>query len=730
MPSPSSPLAEVWAKSPAAGEQRGESLVAHTDEVIARLGVLRRRLGGVPERLGAPRFWAHAEAALRCHDLGKVAEGFQRMVRGGEWWGRRHEVLSLAFVPPVVADPADRPWVAAAVATHHHDLPDIWERYKPALAATELAAMVAEVPAGRAEQMWEWLGVAGGGPLDPGDIAEMLIGAHTLSRQLATPAERLVANLLRGVVLTADHAGSAGVPLREGRRLWAAPFEPARPYPHQSATAAATGHVALVAPTGSGKTEAALCWAQRRRASRDGSPRLFYVLPYQASIDAMYRRLERHVGNEVALVHSRAVRHLYRWLLDDGQAPATARARAQRHRALTRLHEPPARVTTPYQLLRGLFGGRGAEPVLADTAGSLLVLDELHAYEPERLGLILAGLGLWTGPLRGEACVLSATLPSRLLALLGELLPGLTEVRADAATLRRFRRHRLLPRDAPLTAGAALATARPALARGEAVLVVVNRVSRAIELGEALGEQLGDVVEVLHGRLNARDRARKERRLHQARGPGGRDPLVCVATQVVEVSLDVDFDVGLTEVAPLGALIQRMGRVNRRLRRPSADVLVFGGARSEPLPYEAADLEAAWSVLAAHDGEPVDEGMLQSWLDETLELAGGAGWESRVRKAQRDFTRDFLDEMPVFSSDAALADRFDELFDGAEVLPIGLEDEYEALLADPDRGPLEASELLVPVSFRQLARLKPQRRERGTSIVDAPYDEKTGLTFV
>ncbi|MGH8932070.1 MAG: CRISPR-associated endonuclease Cas3'', partial [Egibacteraceae bacterium] len=225
MPSPSSPLSEVWAKSPAGEGQPGESLVAHTEAVLARLDVLRRRLGDVPERLGARRFWAHAEAALRCHDLGKVAEGFQRMVRGGGPWGRRHEVLSLAFVPPVVADPADRPWVAAAVATHHRDLPDIWKRYDPEVAATELAAMVADVPAGRAERVLEWLGVGGADPLDPRDIAEMLVASRQLSRRLEAPSERLTASLLRGVVLAADHAGSAHVPLREGRRLWAAPFE-------------------------------------------------------------------------------------------------------------------------------------------------------------------------------------------------------------------------------------------------------------------------------------------------------------------------------------------------------------------------------------------------------------------------------------------------------------------------------------------------------------------------
>jgi len=731
-------LADVWAKSAKPGRQRGESLVAHTNKVLEVLPVLRLRLGDVPERLGAPRFWAWAEVALRAHDLGKVAGGFQQQVRTGEVWGRRHEVLSLAFVPGLVASEADIAWVAAAVVTHHRDLGQIWERYNPDFAKGEFEALVGDVTGRVLGELADWLEVPFG-RLDPNDIATCLREARRLARKLREDRDgRVVANLLRGVVLAADHAGSGHVELRQSSAVLKNVRQPLQPYRHQQEAASVDGNVVITAPTGSGKTEAALLWAQRQLATqRCGAPRLFYVLPHQASVNAMYRRLLKVAGvtsfdnTEVAVVHSRVAQHLYRWLLDDDPSPATATTRAQRQRDVGRLAVPAARVTTPYQLLKGLFGGKGAEPVLADTAASLIVLDELHAYEPSSLGIILAALGLWTGPLAGRACVLSATLPTRLRRLLGATLGQVSDVTAVPETFLAFARHTLQLRDGPLDTEGVVRLYEQGGSR-QALLVVVNRVDRVIQIGQALRDRLPGVrTEILHSRFCSRDRTRKEEVLLEQRGPGADQPLVCVATQVVEVSLDVDFDVGVFELAPFDALVQRMGRVNRRRQRESAEVFIFGGTLADPAPYEEAHLRACWEALASFGHKRVDEAALQRLLDDALERAGGKAWEEEVVRTRSEFERAFVERLPIFDSNDQ-ADRFDQLFDGVEVLPAPLLRAYKLCLEND--GPLAASELLVPITWRRNKALQSKGasrwdRELKHWVVHADYDSDLGLRF-
>jgi CRISPR-associated endonuclease/helicase Cas3 len=87
-----------------------------------------------------------------------------------------------------------------------------------------------------------------------------------------------------------------------------------------------------------------------------------------------------------------------------------------RNRA-TRLFREPVRVGTPYQLVRGALAGPAHASILIDAANSVFILDELHAYEPRRLGMILAMVRLWTR-LGGRVGVVSATLPAALADLL------------------------------------------------------------------------------------------------------------------------------------------------------------------------------------------------------------------------------------------------------------------------------------------------------------------------
>jgi CRISPR-associated endonuclease/helicase Cas3 len=155
-----------------------------------------------------------------------------------------------------------------------------------------------------------------------------------------------------------------------------------------------------------------LLWAARQveavRAARGGQPRVFYTLPYLASINAMADRLGDGLGDRdlVGVAHSRAaLYHLSRSLCDDDVSTAGAAGlagKAVSRAAATRLFRELVRVGTPYQLLRGALAGPAHSGILVDCANSVFILDELHAYDARRLGFILAMVALWKQLCRGR----------------------------------------------------------------------------------------------------------------------------------------------------------------------------------------------------------------------------------------------------------------------------------------------------------------------------------------
>ena len=105
------------------------------------------------------------------------------------------------------------------------------------------------------------------------------------------------------------------------------------------------------------------------------------------------------------------------------------------------------------------------------------------------------------------------------------------------------------------------------LVQGGAALVIRNTVSRAIETAAVLRKCLPFEVMLVHGRFTVEDRLGKDDRLRAEFGRG-RDarkgnPIVVVATQVAEQSLDVDFDLLVSDLCPVDLLLQRVGRIHR-----------------------------------------------------------------------------------------------------------------------------------------------------------------------
>lgn len=401
-------------------------------------------------------------------------------------------------------------------------------------------------------------------------------------------------------------------------------FAKAKPRPFQVAAVDAArwlpepGLLLLEAAPGEGKTEAALAAAEVL-AQRFALGGVFVALPTQATTDAMFGRViawlehmgedELPIGSSAWLGHARRrLNRVYRGLPtvrlseihdDDG----CVHNRIAAHEWLTRkkaLLATTVVATIDQLLLASLTLKHGALRFLG-LATKVLIIDEVHAYDPF-MRTHLVGLMQWLAELRVPVVMLSATLPDSIRRELIEAYAG-SAPKVDSETVENnaaYPRVTAVARSgirtwAPAPSGRASSVAlervtdddeeialrlEELLADGGCALVVRNTVRSARRTAAALSRRLAMQVECHHARFLAADRqANDERLLSQFGHPdlledrGGTRPTraVVVATQVAEMSLDVDFDVLVTDLAPMDAIVQRIGRSHRHQRpRPKA----------------------------------------------------------------------------------------------------------------------------------------------------------------
>ncbi|MGX1762517.1 CRISPR-associated helicase Cas3' [Streptomyces lydicus] len=782
-------LDDIRAKSTPAEDR--ERLTTHSRTVHAAVAQIEDRIQSAGILATEPAFWSRVRRAALLHDAGKIAEGFQRQVEpGGLPWGERHEVLSLAYVDLLAGAGAwsdeDRVMVATLVATHHRPLhaaatgsggkPALALQYNPKTAweeafgttpgATPEQAVV-QVPRFLHRELLGWL--SGFLTLDPPktalgapslaqrsrDLLEMLLD---LWRHPAKPHQGLLAVLAQGALTLADHSGSAHESLQTHMPLLPGYLArlPHEPYPHQQRAAGTGGHLVLAAPTGSGKTEAGLAWAAEQLRTMPGLPRVVWTLPYRASLNAIRRRLADDLvpapgekRADIGLLHGTVAQTLLTEALDDDCAagtphaePTASQARKARAQAgAMRLFTQRLRVATPHQLLSGAIAGPSYSSVLLEQANSLFILDELHAYEPDTFGRLLAAMRLWE-QLGSRFAVLSATLAGTMTRLIQDSVEHpVTVHRAPHGTSPE--RHRLVLDDTPVTAAASIERLRSWLREGHSVLVVVNTVAGAQNLFEQLADDAcaalpGDphAALLLHSRFKNGDRDAIEKALlkrHPERRPGEnprRGGLV-VATQAVEVSLQLDFDRGAVESAPIEAVAQRAGRVNRRGLHPDGPAEFRVHRTEKHLPYEAGAVDAAWSALTTltdQGATDLSEQDIDQLLDHAYATQWGKRWEEEARRHRDEFTTHFLTFTDPFHDRSEFARELSEKFDSVEVLHRDDTDEYRKLTRGKNGDPLLAARLLIPLRYRQLAMYQPEfDRNLQMRLIDGEYDSTLGL---
>ena len=399
--------------------------------------------------------------------------------------------------------------------------------------------------------------------------------------------------------------------------------------------------------TGSGKTEAALLLAHRMNQQGLGNG-VYFALPTMATSNGMYARaavwrrgLFGDDAPEIVLAHAQAERVLRAPAGDpsrygkEGDVPAGQMRQSwladNRKKALL----AQIGIGTVDQALLGILKVKHSTLRQLGVARNILVIDEVHAFDryTGRLIEVLLELQAMHG---GSAIVLSATLTQELRQkLVNAFWKGLQAARMPAA--KKIVRgpaglavdksppapvlasvayplwtHAARVGAAEVTIGAspkscrrlpvrfvhteadALADVDRAAKAGLCAVWIRNTVDDALRAVRALRDA-GLPAEVFHARMMAGDRARVEKGVLSQFGKGsglGRAGQVLVATQVVEQSLDIDFDVMISDLAPADLLIQRAGRLHRHSR--NAKGALTAGPDERPMP-ELLVLAPEWS---------------------------------------------------------------------------------------------------------------------------------------
>lgn len=359
--------------------------------------------------------------------------------------------------------------------------------------------------------------------------------------------------------------------------------------------------VIIEAPTGVGKTEAALAAADQliARQRLDG---MFYALPTQATSNQMFdrvceflsrrhpdRRTNLHLAHGLAHLHQGMEDLAFRAIGDNGVEGAVVADGWFRGRKRTLL--APFVVGTVDQAMLAALHVKHFFVRMFGLTAKVLVIDEVHAYDAF-MSTILDVLLKWCRAVGSSVIVLSATLPrarrQELLAAWGATPGGDTVgddtpyprigVATDSARWVALPTgtERVVRLDATADDDDAVAARlTETLSSGGNAAWICNTVRGAQDAWAALrraGWSAEDLT-LFHARFTVDDRQRLERSvLAKFSRAGHRPPRhVVVATQVIEQSLDLDFDAMVTQLAPIDLLIQRAGRLHRHPRpRPAA----------------------------------------------------------------------------------------------------------------------------------------------------------------
>lgn len=306
-------------------------------------------------------------------------------------------------------------------------------------------------------------------------------------------------------------------------------------------------NIVLIAPTGSGKTEAALLWIGRDKG--------FYTLPLKVASTAIYHRIkdtDSYHYQKVSLLHSDALD----LLVDDSKKENeenTIISIYENYQRMKRLSYPLT-ICTVDQIFKFPFKSLGQEQFLATLSYSKVVIDEIQMYSSRILACLLVGLSMLVNA-GGKFMIVTATFPDLFANLLKRVVKEQHYIIQNCVSENDMLRHRISYWEGDFDYEKIIASAKH-----KKVLVICNRVLKAVQVYKTLKEMNSELTQgLLHSHFIKKDRTLLEKKILEFNQNG-----IWVTSPIVEASLDIDFDELHTEMCSADSLLQRFGRCYRK----------------------------------------------------------------------------------------------------------------------------------------------------------------------
>lgn len=683
------------------------------------------------------------------HDFGKYAQPFQNKTLNSNYegcWGYRHEIFSAEFVN-LISEFSDevKNIVKLAILSHHNKTIDHLEQavFEENNAAFLLPGINLETMNTNRKEAYEEAKVSiiqyfSEISTEIKEILQKLClkisinfnhnhltnvfdlikkyYASAYNFEMDFDYKKIV--FLKGLLVTSDHLGSAHQLIKQLDDNICACYEKKFKIPEkgeftttQKKCVESLGETAILkAPTGTGKTEASFLWANENIKKIPYS-RIFYILPYTASINAMFERLNTSdfSKDKVDLLHGKSTSYYFELFtkdipdedIEENIKEINKKVRLQRLTAKSFVN--PIKIVTPHQIVKNFYGLKHFEESFIQYTKGLFIFDEIHCYDKVFLAELIVATKKIKDDFNGKFLFMSATFPRIIENLLSKYLEiKHPTIEFNDSELHKYTKTKLNLMDGLIDNFLNIKKIQNDIDNGKRILIVCNTVNKAQEVFKQIEcpKKL-----MLHSAFNVNDRKGIEQEIIESEKKDNNEKnQVLIGTQAIEVSLDLDYDCCYSEIASIDALIQRFGRVFRNRKRVKGEygiVNVFLEADdATKLIYNEKNedfISRTRKELLSLNSKSLDYQSICNAVDKVFPESYGDLIEKIIVEKLELTKNSELIPMKDYSSEAKA---YFEQFDGIKILPSLLFNQYDDYIES--QRFIEADNLLVNLSERKL----------------------------